>query len=503
MAPPVPTEDYFGLVGYQLDGKYNIEAVVARGGYGVVYRARHAVLQTPFAVKVLRVPDDAGHNARSRFLDQFVEEARIVAQLSHPAIVRVTDFGVSMMHDGSQAPWMVLEWIEGQTLAANLLARRGSGGRSPRECLTILRPVIDALAAAHEVGIAHRDIKPGNVMLPVERVVSKLRGQTRTGNQTPIARVLDFGIAKIMHEGDDGPATGLTKTRSSSPAFSPRYASPEQVSGTRTGPWTDVHALALILTEMLTDLSAYPTADKMELHVRVMSPARPTPAHFGVDVGAWEAVLAKAMALRPSDRYADAGELLAALESTVPDVVLPIAQAEASEAVPVSDPTPRNPIPAVPNPDTVPTLTPTERVAPSVRGGVRKAALGVALATAVGVFTFGLATVARRSSQRAQGPSLTQPPMVARPVEAPPVEHAAPAVAAPIAPVVPSDASVTAPPGAETPVAPIEQTVAAATTHAAAAQSTERSVAPRAHATHRVRAHRHGSQPDTGRLRPE
>ena len=504
MAPPVPTEDYFGLVGYQLDGKYNIEAVVARGGYGVVYRARHAVLQTPFAVKVLRVPDDAGHNARSRFLDQFVEEARIVAQLSHPAIVRVTDFGVSMMHDGSQAPWMVLEWIEGQTLAMNLLARRGSGGRSPRECLTILRPVIDALAAAHEAGIAHRDIKPGNVMLPVERVVNKLRGQTRTGQQSPITRVLDFGIAKIMHDGDDGPATGLTKTRSASPAFSPRYASPEQVSGTRTGPWTDVHAIGLILTEMLTDLSAYPTADKMELHVRVMSPVRPTPAHFGVDVGAWEPVLAKAMALRPSDRYANAAELLTALESTVPDVVAALPEPASAEAVHVADPTPRNAIPVVTNPDTVPTLTPTERVAPTARGGVRKAALGVALAAAVGVFTFGLATVARRTSRPSSAATLSQP-TAQRHVEASPAERVAPAnVVAPTAPVAPVNVVV--------PVAPVAQVIAAptATTPPTTQTVTTPAVgsnATRASSRTRTQRHthsrRHDDQSDTGRLRPE
>jgi serine/threonine protein kinase len=496
MAPPIPTEDFFGLVGYQLDGKYNIEAVVARGGYGVVYRARHAVLQTPFAVKVLRIPDDISQPTRTRFLDQFVEEARIVAQLQHPAIVRVTDFGVSMMHDNSQAPWMVLEWIEGQTLAANLLARRGAGGRSPRDCLTLLRPVIDALASAHEAGIAHRDIKPGNVMLPVERVTSKLRGATRTGQQTPISRVLDFGIAKIMNEGDDGPATGLTKTHSVTPAFSPRYASPEQVSGTRTGPWTDVHALGLILTEMLTDLSAYPTADKMELHVRVMSPVRPTPLHFGVDVGAWEPVLARAMALRPSDRFANAGELLVALEAAVPDVVIAVPEPARTAEPAIVDPTPRNPIPTVvAHLDTGPTLTPTERIAPGRRGGVHRAFLGVAAAVAIGVCTFSLAMAVRRARVAVPAAHVAATPHevgVAR-AEAQPVVDAGahePVAAAPASPTVDAAPVVAASPVVQQVIAP--------------APSEDPPAAPHGHSSRRARGHHHGDSHDaSGRVRPE
>ncbi|MFO0649132.1 MAG: protein kinase [Polyangiales bacterium] len=475
-------------MGYQLDGKYNIEAVVARGGYGVVYRARHAVLQTPFAVKVLRVPDDISKATRARFLDQFVEEARIVAQLSHPSIVRVTDFGVSMMHDNSQAPWMVLEWIEGQTLAANLLARRGAGGRTPRECLTILRPVIDALASAHEAGIAHRDIKPGNVMLPSERITSKLRGQTRTGQQTPISRVLDFGIAKIMNEGDDGPATGLTKTHSAAPAFSPRYASPEQVSGTRTGPWTDVHALGLILTEMLTDLSAYPTTDKMELHVRVMSPVRPTPAHFGVDVGPWEPVLARAMALRPSDRYANAGELLAALEATVPDQVAPLPEPDRASQPAVVDPTPRNPIAVVANPDTGPTLTPTERLAPGARGGARKAFFGLVVAASLGVGLVLMASALRRARPPAISASIARA-SASRPTQTTPV--ALPA----------ADAQVEAPTAAlaaPVPIAPVVQQVAAPV---AAPPTPTPAASTRGHGAHHGRSHHRDA--DAGRLRPE
>ncbi len=272
-------EDLFGLVGYQLDGKYNVEAAVARGGFGVVYRATHVALLTSHAVKVLCVPPGLPAEMHQRFLTQFVEEARIIAQFQHPAVVKVTDFGVSNMPTGEQSPWMVLEWLDGTSLGDDLNARRSHGGRSPRECLDLLAPVIDALAAAHDMGIAHRDIKPANIMLASEITGAALRGTSRRGGVRPRARVLDFGIAKIMTEGDDGPASGQTRTGSLMPAYSPRYASPEQMSATRTGPWTDVHALGLILTEMLTDQAPYSSTDKLKLAMQVMSPTRPTPAH--------------------------------------------------------------------------------------------------------------------------------------------------------------------------------------------------------------------------------
>ncbi len=311
-------EDLFGLVGYQLDGKYQVDAAVARGGFGVVYRARHIALLTQHAVKVLRTPPGLPEEMQRRFLTQFVEEARIIAQFQHPAVVKVTDFGVSLTPSGEQAPWMVLEWIEGVTLGEHLNARRGQGGRSPREVLDLLYPVLDALAAAHDMGIAHRDIKPANIMLPSDTQAASMRGSRRGGGARPTARVLDFGIAKLMSEGEDGPASGQTRTSSLMPAFSPRYASPEQLSGTRTGPWTDVHALGLILTEMLTDRAPFDHGDKLKLATQVMSERRPTPAKFGVDVGPWEPVLARALALTPSDRFPNAGEFLTALEAEVP-----------------------------------------------------------------------------------------------------------------------------------------------------------------------------------------
>jgi serine/threonine protein kinase len=219
--------------------------------------------------------------------------------------VQVHDFGVSLMPTGEQAAWMVLEWLTGRTLDDELTSRRGQGGRTPAECLDLVRPVLSGLAVVHAAGVAHRDLKPANIML-----VPSPGGA--------IAKLLDFGIAKIM-EPDERPGSGQTQTRSNQVAFSPAYASPEQISHGRSGPWTDVHATALMLTEILTDRPPLDGREPGLLFQQIVDRVRPTPGRLGVEVGAWEAVLCRALAVSPSERYRDASEFLRALEATVAD----------------------------------------------------------------------------------------------------------------------------------------------------------------------------------------
>lgn len=299
--------DRFELVGATLEGRFAIERVVAKGGFGIVYRGLHLALRKPIALKVLFTPDDLSAPERGLFFEGFTQEARTIASLDHPAIVRVFDFGIARAPNGQDAPWMALEWIEGQTLGEFLKARRGER-MPPAEALAILRPVFQALGFAHEQRVTHRDVKPSNIMLTPER------GGARSG--LVHTRLLDFGIAKEMAP-DETVGTGETSTHALVSAFSLPYASPEQKAGMKTGPWTDVHALGLILTEMLTGHQPYPGADRIEIEQRVMSSSRPTPALFGVNVGPWEPILAKAVALRSPDRYRDAGSFLAELEASL------------------------------------------------------------------------------------------------------------------------------------------------------------------------------------------
>ena len=273
--------DRFGLLGRTLDGRYRVESAVAEGGFAVVYRAQHCTLDRPVALKVLKLPEDLTAEGRRRAIEDFLREARLIAALEHPAIARVLDYGTSSVGSEADTPWMALEWIDGETLAS--LLARAPDPPSPAACLALFRPVFEVLALAHARGIVHRDIKPSNLMLTAA---------------PPGVRVLDFGIAKQMAHGEATPS-GETRTRSVSTAFSLHYAAPEQISGTRTGPWTDVHALALVLSETLTGRAPYAGGDAMALYLSVLSTERPTPARRGRDVGAWDPAFARALAPPP------------------------------------------------------------------------------------------------------------------------------------------------------------------------------------------------------------
>ncbi|MFO0624367.1 MAG: serine/threonine-protein kinase [Polyangiales bacterium] len=302
-------EDRFRAVGATLNDELRIDAVIAEGGFGLVYRATHLGLDRPVALKVLKTPKEYNDDARHAFIERFKQEARTVTRVSHPAVVQVLDFGVSAFPNGEEAAWTAMEWVEGRTLDDELRARRRQGGRHPVDAMALLRPIFEAVAVAHDAGIAHRDLKPANIMIV-------------RGKRTTTARLLDFGIAKLMDPGEEA-GSGFTRTASTMVSFSPRYAAPEQLSSARTGPWTDVHALAMILGEVLTDGAGYAGNDTTTVFAEALSPTRPSPAKHGIDVGAWEPVLLKALAMRPDDRYPNAGDFLAALDAAMPGATHP------------------------------------------------------------------------------------------------------------------------------------------------------------------------------------
>jgi hypothetical protein len=307
MAAPVEPGDRFGLAGTTLADRYRVDRPIAEGGFAVVYRAVQTALDRPVALKVLKTPAGLGEEAAARFRERFAAEARTIARIEHPYIVGVHDYGVSRMPSGELAPWMTLEWLEGETLASDLDRRRGRGGRSVAETVGLLRPVIEALAHAHRRGVVHRDVKPGNIM-----VVATDAG--------PILRMLDFGIAKIVRA--PGADTTGRHVTSGVAGFSPDYAAPEQVTFSRTGPWTDVHAVGLLFTELLTDRAPFSDGcdegDEAHAFEQVMSPTRPTPRTKGVEVGRLEKVILRAVARSPRHRFRDAGELLEALDAVAP-----------------------------------------------------------------------------------------------------------------------------------------------------------------------------------------
>jgi serine/threonine protein kinase len=279
--------------GSVLDARYRIERVVGAGGSAMVYAATDVIFGDPVAVKVLRPLEGVSEERHADALAQLEAEAKLLVRLDHPGIVRTLGQGTV-----AGLPYLVVEWCSAGSLKDMLAGRERSGyaAMSVAEAWPLMRDATRAIAHAHEAGVLHRDIKPANLMLV-------------TGGGKWSARVIDFGIGRLYEA--TASRTGETSTRSR-PAFTPAYASPEQIAGLRSGPWTDVHALALVFVEML--VGDMPYARSASAFVGAVAAERPTPATFGVDAGAFEPVLARALALRRDQRFASAGELAEAFE---------------------------------------------------------------------------------------------------------------------------------------------------------------------------------------------
>ncbi|HNS96802.1 MAG TPA: bifunctional serine/threonine-protein kinase/formylglycine-generating enzyme family protein [Polyangiaceae bacterium] len=325
-------DDVFGLVGRTVDGKVRVDDCIGEGGFAVVYRGFHLAFEQPVALKCLKVPSHFDSEAQASFLTRFREEGKMLFRLSqHAAVVRVFDIGEVETSRGEQVPYLVLEWLDGEELS-DLLSRRNAQGLAPpseKEALTLLRPAVDAIALAHRLGIAHRDLKPSNLIL----------ANTVQGS---VLKVLDFGIAKVMQEGETS-ALRATKTSSGFHAFSPQYGAPEQFLSSRfgaTGPWTDVHALGLILTEIVVGKPAMVGEEHGDFHELAVRALRPTPRTLGAQVSdPFEALCRRCLASDPADRFPDADALLAAMDAIelgVRDwtVSTPVTPEHASETFP-------------------------------------------------------------------------------------------------------------------------------------------------------------------------
>lgn len=317
--PSMVALDRFGWVGHTVANKLHVEAVVAEGGFAVVYRARHLGFDGPVALKCLKVPAQLAGEERERFLGAFLDEGKLLHRLSrsHLGIVQALDVGAAVSPSGAWTPYLALEWLEGTSLDDDMVAReaRAEPPRPLAEIIELLDHAAEALGVAHAQGVAHRDIKPANLFL------AEVGGRR-------IVKVVDFGIAKVMS--DAVTTSGAhAQTGATLPAFSPRYGAPEQFDRGygATGPWTDVFAFALVVVELLTGHAALDGDDTLQLFVASTNPERrPTPRAHGVHVSdGVERVLARALAVQPADRYAAIDEmwsqLKAAAEADAPEVV--------------------------------------------------------------------------------------------------------------------------------------------------------------------------------------
>ena len=285
-------------------GRYRLVRRIATGGMGEVWQADDTVLGRRVALKLL-VEELAADDRATR---RFVREARATARLAHPNVARVFDFG----SDGG-APFLVMELLEGETLAARL----ASGPLGPAEAARVAAAVADALEAAHRLGIVHRDVKPSNVML------------TRDGE----VKVLDFGIAAAADETHSTTGSGLYATVA--------YVSPERVAGEPATPASDVYSLGAVLYELLCGRPPFSGRSpalvaRAHLHdqpvpVRQLAPW--VPARLAE---ACQAALAKDPARRPSSAASLAIRLRAAVAApAVPEEAGPAATVRVGTGGPV------------------------------------------------------------------------------------------------------------------------------------------------------------------------
>ncbi|HEY2516584.1 MAG TPA: serine/threonine-protein kinase, partial [Polyangiaceae bacterium] len=319
--------DPLQLVGTTVAEKYAIESVVGEGGFAVVYKATHLVWKRPVAIKAFKAMGSFSEKDRERLLGDFVREGALLAELSErsAAICQARDVGTLTTPGGSWTPFMVLEWLDGVSLERALQDEQQVAvpPRSPAQALQLLEPIAEALALAHARGIAHRDVKPGNIFL---------LGDPRAEG-CPV-KLLDFGIAKVVQDAQKM-AGGFSQTTGQVTSFTPSYGAPEQFSRAQgaTGPWTDVFAMALIFGELVAGKEPLVGDDVAQLAFASMDVnRRPTPRTLGVHVSdELEAVLAKALAVPTQDRWATMGEFWNALRGALDMTPLRAITARASE----------------------------------------------------------------------------------------------------------------------------------------------------------------------------
>jgi formylglycine-generating enzyme required for sulfatase activity/serine/threonine protein kinase len=304
--------DPLNLVGTTVADKYDIEAVVGEGGFGIVYRAMHRIWKQPVAIKCFKALMDVAPEVRDALLKDFIQEGALLTQLSGrtASIVQARDVGTFVTASGAWVPYMVLEWLEGMTLEQMLEAERAKLGREGGaawpvdKVIALLEPVVAALDVVHRRGIAHRDIKPANIFV--------LAPETDEMH----VKVLDFGIAKVAQSAAEH--GGFTKTGGHVTSFTPAYGAPEQFSRAQgaTGPWTDVYAVALVMTELLIGTPPLVGDDFIQLGMATADPnRRPTPGLFGLQLGPLESVFQRALAVKTADRFATAGEFWQAVRA--------------------------------------------------------------------------------------------------------------------------------------------------------------------------------------------
>ncbi len=362
-----------------LGERYELGEPLGRGGMATVNRAVDRRLERIVAVKQLSLHLAADTTAQARFR----REAQASASLNHPAIASVFDTGESTdPATGVSLPYIVMELVEGATLRALLDA-----GPLPTErALRIVRSVLDALAHSHAMGLVHRDIKPANVMITPDGGV----------------KVMDFGIARAVDES----ATSLTKT--ASVIGTAQYLSPEQALGQKVDLRSDLYSVGCLLFELVTGRPPFVAETSLAIAYQHVRENPVPPSQLQPSVGApVDAVVLRALAKNPDDRYQDAAAMRAEVDRVLAGEPVTPAEALTSEATALAPAFLGSPAgAAVGGPINSATTAPTAPVSPLVppspvapdreparRPGLVRALVALAVVLILGLGAFGLSRV--------------------------------------------------------------------------------------------------------------
>ncbi|MFG2985271.1 protein kinase [Streptomyces sp. NPDC048258] len=268
-------------------GRYVIEELIGEGGMAAVHRARDTALDRPVAVKTMNAAVAADAGSRERFR----REAKAVAAISHAGVVAVHDVGEEELPSG-RVPYIVMEYVHGRTLGHSVPGRPGDLPLA--DALRLVSGILAALGASHARGMVHRDIKPANVMV----------------GQDGSVKVMDFGIARAL----DHQATALTGTGFT--VGTPHYMSPEQFEpGRPVDGRSDLYAVGVVLFQLLTGGLPFDGDSGFRIGYQHVTAKPPALAELGAHVPPeTEALVARALAKNPDDRFPDADSMRAEVE---------------------------------------------------------------------------------------------------------------------------------------------------------------------------------------------
>ena len=282
------------LVGREFNNRFRVQALIARGGMGKVYRALQMPLNRMVALKVLN-PTYTSEQS-SDFHRRFFLEAATAARLSHPNTVTIFDYGCSQ----DDILYIAMEYLDGMNLREAL---RLQPVFAPARAVAIATQIGHAVAEAHSLGVVHRDLKPANIFL------------IQHANQPDFVKVLDFGLVKQTHDADQN------LTRTGLFLGSPGYMSPEQIRGKEVDKRCDIYTLGALLYEMLTGRPPFVRANSMETLMAHVHDPLPSFREINPAVSvspALEKLVRKCMAKDPSCRYASMDDMLANLTQVAP-----------------------------------------------------------------------------------------------------------------------------------------------------------------------------------------